>query len=132
MRYPHVGLVAITLLAVPAVGCHRQSTSEAPAAAQAAQSGVVRLVVDNENASDFDVFVIQEGGLRTRIGTANGVSVSQYTLRPDVWTAGAVRLVATPIGGGRTARSEPLNVLGGNTINFTIEPDARTSYATVR
>ena len=132
MWYARTGLVIVAMLSAGAVGCHRQQVPAASASAPAASSSTVALVVDNENFENFDVFLVQGSGMRTRLGMVSGAGTTSYTLAPDLWAGGTVRVVAKPIGGFGTARSDPLTVFGGSTITFTIEPDVSASYATVR
>jgi len=104
----------------------------AAASAPAAQGSAVRLVVDNDNTSSFDVYLVGGDGWRTRIGTVDPLATARYTLTPDVWRDGTIRVLATPLGRFGAARSDALLVSGGNTITFIIQPDLRASYATVR
>jgi hypothetical protein len=120
------------MLAIAAAGCHRQQTAAAPAAAPAAHGSPVHLVVDNNNVSDFDVFLVQGNGTRSRLGTVDGGQVDSYSLQSGLWTGPTVGIVATPIGGFGAARSGPLTVDPGDTITFTIQPNLGTSFATVK
>ena len=132
MWYARTGLLIAAMLCTGAVGCRRQQMAAAPASAPAAQGSTVRLVVDNENTSSFDLYVVNNDGWRTRMGTVDPLATAHYTLTPDLWSGGTVRVLATSLGAFGAARSDPLMVSGGNTITFIVQPDLRASYATVR
>ena len=132
MWYARTGILIAAMLCTGAVGCHRQQMAARSASAPAARGSTVRLVVDNDNTSSFDVFLISNDGWRTRMGTVDPLGTARYTVPPDLLAGGTVRVLATSLGGFGAARSDRLMVAGGDTITFIIEPDLRASYATVR
>jgi len=130
MRYMHAGMVALAMLSVSTVGCYRHRTYEAAVVAAPARGEKVLVTVDNNAVSDFDVFV-EADGTRSRLGTVQAGTESEYKVMPNPAT-GTVQLVATPLAGHGVARTGPLPVSSGSAINFTIQPNVRKSYATVQ
>jgi hypothetical protein len=119
--------VIASLLLSFAVGCHRGGFNNAPAGTQ----GAVRLVVQNQNFYDMDLYVVSEG-LPTRVGDVTGNSSASFTLDPSFFPSTELRIIATPVGGNGRASSGPLNVGPGQTIHFTIGSVLRQSSATIR
>ena len=130
MRYAPTGLLVAAMLSV-GTGCHRQQMA-APGAADAAPASAVHLVVENDNISDFNVFLVQNNGGRSPVGVVGGGETDSYTLRPTLWSGSTIGVVAMPFGGGGAARTGPLTVSPGDTVMFTITPDVRASFVTVR
>jgi hypothetical protein len=121
------------LLALSAFGCaHRGATATASSASQAQQQGTVAVQVHNQNTLDVDVFAVQSSGVRTRLGTVTSFSTKSFSLGPSVFGTGNVRIVADAIGSSGSATSGALSVFAGQTIDFTVMPSLRQSYATVR
>jgi hypothetical protein len=94
--------------------------------------GAITLTVRNDNFQDVNVYAIQDGGFSDHVGMVTGLGTAAFTLSPDLYATGTVRLVATPIGARGVARSGPLLVTPGNTIDFEIAADMRFSTASVR
>ena len=95
-------------------------------------AGSVAVIVTNNNLADVDVYAIADGGMRLRLGTVTAVSSATLTARPSMFATGTLRLVASPIGGRGLARTDPLLVAGGQTVNFTILPNLAASFGTVQ
>ena len=119
--------LASLLLSLTTAACHRGSFTNAPEGAK----GAVGVLVQNQNFSDMDLYVVSEG-LATRIGDVTGNSSARFTLDPSFFPTSELRLIATPVGGNGRASSGPLNVTSGQTITFTIAPVLRQSSATIR
>jgi hypothetical protein len=84
--------------------------------------GDAYLVVDNQSLTDYNMYIVPEGGLRTPIGDA--LSLHKTVIRvPDSWLGGSgtVQFVGLPKSvGPRTTRSERLHVAAGDTVALTI------------
>jgi hypothetical protein len=132
MRYARAGLFATAILFAATVGCYQHNTDEAPSAAQAPRGEVVRLTVDNQAISDFDLYAVADGEVGTRLGTIMADTENDYTLTSDRWKNGTISIVARALAGHGVARSGTLPVSGGNSVDFTIQPNLKKSYATVR
>jgi hypothetical protein len=90
------------------------------------------LVVQNNNFADLDVFAVRDGDVTTRLGMVTGESTARFAVDPSLFPTGQLGLVARPIGGSGVARSGPVLVSSGQIVTFTIEPDLRSSMATVQ
>jgi hypothetical protein len=126
-----LALAATVFAAVVTTACSRATRSADIASEIAPVGSAVRLHVNNNHFADMNVFVI-DGGMRTRVGFVPGESAADLPL--DRWyrPGTPMRLVASPIGGGGVAASDPVTLFGGETVTFTIQPDLVTSYASVR
>lgn len=120
-------VVASLLLSLVTAGCHRGGFANAPEGTQ----GAVGLVVQNQNFSDMDIYVVSEG-LATRVGDVTGNSTARFTLDPSFFPTNELRVIATPVGGNGRASSGALNVSPGQTIMFTVAPVLRQSSASIR
>jgi hypothetical protein len=79
--------------------------------------------VDNQAFPDMAIYVIESSGMRSRIGTATGNTVT--TLRIPSRLLGGVRSLrfqADPIGGNRAPISEEITLVPGEVITLTIPP----------
>lgn len=94
--------------------------------------GSIAVTVTNNNLADMDVYAIADGGLPIRLGTVTALSSTTFTARPSMFPTGTLRLAASPIGGSGVARSGPLLVTGGQSVNFTIQPDLAASFGMVQ
>lgn len=127
--------VAFALAVLAAGGlaaCVQQQGPPPGDGATTSKSGVATVVVRNDNASDVDVYVVQTGGVRFRLGTVTTAGTGTFTIDPSYFPNGQLGLLATPSTGTGVARPAPITVFGSRVIIFTIAPDIRTSYATVR
>jgi hypothetical protein len=127
-----IGLVALSL----GCGTGRSSpSSPAPqadsAAADASQQGSskTRVEIDNQNFSDMNVYLMDEG-TRVLLGSAAGLSKTTLLI-PAGATGGSwqVRLLADPIGGSTPIRTPSLLVAPGQSVYWTIGADAASSFA---
>jgi hypothetical protein len=124
-----LGLTLATALLT--VACARTMASPGANAATA-PSGAATVVVQNNNFSDVDVFTVQDGTVTTRLGMVTGGSTATFAVDPSFFPTGQLGLIATPIGGSGVARSGPVLVNSGKTVTFMIQPDLRSSMATVQ
>jgi hypothetical protein len=127
-----IGLVALSL------GCSagRSSPSSpapeagpAPAKAAASERSETRVDIDNQNFSDMNIYLVNEG-TRFFLGSATGLSKTTLLI-PAGATAGRwqVRLLADPIGGSSPIRTPALTVPPGQNVYWTIGADAASSFA---
>lgn len=98
----------------------------------AADEQAVSLVVRNDNYADLDVFAVSSDGQRTRVGMVNGNRTARFRLAPNITASGQVRIVAAPIGGRGSASTGTVNVIKGQTIQFTVAPVLSQSTVQVR
>ena len=104
-----------------------QDTTRA-ASAEAGRSKV-RVEIDNQNVSDMNVYLIDQG-TRVPLGWAPGLSKTTLLLPPGSLTASSqVRLVADPIGSARSIRTPALLVGPGQNVYWTIGTDPANSFA---
>ena len=92
----------------------------------------VAVTVTNNNLSDMKVYAVSDGGAPFRLGTVTALSSGTFTARRSMFTSGTLRLVASPIAGRGVARSGPLLVGAGRSVNFTIESNLAASFGTVQ
>jgi hypothetical protein len=80
--------------------------------------------VENNSFPDVDVYVVPEGGVRRRVGTAVGHTTTVLTLPKTVIFSGGSQLqfLVDPIGGGRESLSDKIYVLPGDEVTLTIPP----------
>jgi hypothetical protein len=122
----HLALLA----AVLAIGaCAKASTSAAGGTVSADVAESVSdetdatLRVDNRAFPDMAIYVIESSGMRSRIGTATGNTIT--TLRIPNRLLGGVRSLrfqADPIGGNRAPISEEITLVPGEVVTLTIPP----------
>jgi len=133
-----MGTIKIALLGLAALsgGCaasHPSPTPPAPkqeATTEAAPARTpVRVEIDNQNYSDMDVYLINNG-MHLLLGSAPGLS--KTTLSIPQGSAGGqlqVRLLADPVGGNVPIRTPALVVAPGQNVYWTIGSDPATSFA---
>lgn len=92
----------------------------------------VAVTVTNNNFDDMRVDAIADGGVPIRLGIVTALSSDTFTARRSMFPSGTLRLVASPIAGRGVARSGPLQVTGGESVNFTIQPNLAASFGTVQ
>jgi hypothetical protein len=110
-----VALALFTLLAV-ACGGRKQPSQEEP---------VTYVRVENQAFSDMTVYVVQEAGNRTRLGTVTGNSTMRLRLpRGIVFGPTSLRFLVDPIGSNRQAQSFSITVTPGDEVGLTIPPGA--------
>jgi hypothetical protein len=125
-------MLGVAMLALAGTGCARGSRTAAAEDGAAAGERSAMLVVKNNNPADVDVSVVEDAGVRRRLGMVRGGSTRRFPLDWTLLAPARLAVVATPIGGGGLARSGVLLVIPGETITFTVEPELSTSFATVR
>jgi hypothetical protein len=83
-----------------------------------------RVHVENRAFLDMNVYVISDGGGRTRLGTVTGNTDQDFVI-PDyiVGPANSVRFLVQPIGSNRAPISNSLSVRPGQTVTLTIPPN---------
>jgi hypothetical protein len=118
------------LAALLAIGaCAKASTSTAggtvsPDVAESVPDEThATLRVDNQAFPDMAISDIESSGMRSRIGTATGNTIT--TLRIPSRLLGGVRSLrfqADPIGGSRAPISEEITLVPGEVITLTIPP----------
>lgn len=97
-----------------------------------ASSGSVAVLVTNNNYADMKVYAVVGGGVPIRLGTVTGGSSMRFTAHRTLFPTGRLRLVASESGGHEVADSGLLDVDGGQSVTFTIQPHTVTSFAIVR
>ena len=90
------------------------------------------VIVRNNNFSDMNIYVVSAGGVSTRLGFVPGQRSARLKLPAWTITTGSVRIAADPIGSTAVVSSEPLSVMEGDVITFSIEQNVALSMATVR
>jgi len=79
--------------------------------------------IENTRFADMVVYVISEGGMRLRIGMANGNNDTVLRIPPTVVMSGAdLRFVLRPIGGGNEEVSDKIFVVPGDEVVLTLTP----------
>jgi hypothetical protein len=118
-----------------ACGASRSSTASPepkPAtAAEAAEPGQskTRVEIDNQNFSDMNIYLIDEG-TRVLLGSANGLSETTLLIPAGLARGNwEVRLLADPIGGAAPIRTPALLVAPGQSVYWTIGSDPANSFA---
>ena len=114
--------------AVLATACAKAATSTStgtldPAADSVPDATYGTLRVDNQAFNDMTIYVIEQSGARSRIGTATGNTTT--TLRiPNRLLGGArtLRFQADPIGGRDAPISQEITVIPGEVVVLTIPP----------
>jgi hypothetical protein len=135
MRTMQAGLIAIVALSF---GCSAGQSSPsspapqkgpAPAEAAASERGKTRVEIDNQNFSDMNIYLVDDG-VRVLLGSAAGLSKTMLLI-PDGATGGSwqVRLLADPIGGSSPIRTPELTVPPGQNVYWTIGADPASSFA---
>lgn len=83
-----------------------------------------RVHVENRAFLDMNVYVITDGGGRTRLGTVTGNTDQDFVI-PEyvVGPANSVRFLVEPIGSNRAPISNSLSVRPGETVTLTIPPN---------
>jgi len=91
-----------------------------PGSGSSNQNQPTVLQVDNQGFIDMDVFTLRSSQ-RVRLGTAPGVSKSNFTIPPSLVSGlTPLRFIADPIGGRRASVSQEITVAPGDTVVMTI------------
>jgi hypothetical protein len=82
-----------------------------------------RVRVENQAFLDMNVYVISDGGGRTRLGTVTGNTNHEFVI-PEyiIGPANTVRFLVEPIGSNHAPISNSLSVQPGQTVTLTIPP----------
>jgi hypothetical protein len=127
-----VGLVALSAAcgpsrSSPASPAPESGTASAETAEQA--SGKTRVEIDNQNFSDMNIYLIDQG-TRVLLGSANGLSKTTLLIPAGAGRSSwEVRLLADPIGGASPIRTPSLIVAPGQNVYWTIGSDPASSFA---
>jgi len=82
-----------------------------------------RVRVENQAFLDMNVYVISDGGSRTRLGTVTGSSNQEFVIPAYIiGPANSVRFLVEPIGSNRSPISNSLSVRPGQSVTLTIPP----------
>ena len=99
------------------------------AASAEAGDNRVRVEIDNQNTSDMDIYLVNQG-TRVPLGWALGLSKTTLLLPAGSLSASSqVRLLADPIGSARSIRTPTLIVGPGQNVYWTIGTDPANSFA---
>jgi hypothetical protein len=96
-----------------------------------AQDDAVQIEVTNNNWSDMTVYV-WHGSTRRRLGMVTTGNTGRFGLPAHLALANRLRLEAHPIGGGRSYRSDPIQVHGGERVILSIENHVAVSSLWIR
>ncbi|HYN81450.1 MAG TPA: hypothetical protein VES88_08110 [Gemmatimonadaceae bacterium] len=78
--------------------------------------------VENQATLDMNIYVIR-GSERIRLGTANGLNTSVFTIpRHVIFGATPLRFLADPIGSNRLPVSDEIVVTAGDQVTLRIPP----------
>lgn len=85
---------------------------------------VTRVRVENQAFLDMNVYVLSDGGGRTRLGTVTGNTNQEFVIPAYIiGPANSVRFLVEPIGSSRAPISNSLSVQPGQTVTLTIPPN---------
>lgn len=118
-------LVAALVLGAHACGGMRSGRTGTDGAA-------ATVVVENNSGQQMDLFVVSDGGSRTRVGTIEVVGTTTVTIPRTYFAVGRLNLLAVPFAGSGAARAGGLQVLAGDTVVFVIHSNLDLSRAYVR
>jgi hypothetical protein len=131
MKQAQILVVAAALLTCADTGCASAPRRRPDAEAVHLIGDALPLRVQNNMPTDMSVFIVVDGSWK-RIGFVAGHRSATFEIGAIERNGAPLRILATPVHGGGTARSDPLTVFPGQTVTFTIEPDLAHSVATVR
>jgi hypothetical protein len=115
-------------------GCARSRSSSPSAEAASPELGTdIPVEIQNRHWRDLTIYVVRQG-LRTRLGTvtANRTATLLISRGHMQGYRGDIRLVADPLGSGTSLTSEPIRVLPGQIIVWTLETDLTRSSIGLR
>lgn len=96
-----------------------------------AQAGPVLVEVTNHNVLDVTVFAV--GGSQTaRLGTVPTNATQTFEVPRALFLASGLRLLVDPVGSVEAALTDEVQVLPGDTVHLTVQPNLATSSTTVR
>ncbi|HKT59513.1 MAG TPA: hypothetical protein VJQ46_05655 [Gemmatimonadales bacterium] len=101
---------------------------DASAQANAPTREPIRVEIDNQNFSDMNIYLVNEG-THVLLGSVPGMSKTTLSLPPaSVSSAWQVRLMADPIGGSNPIRTPTVLVSPGQNVYWTIGSDPANSF----
>jgi hypothetical protein len=107
-------------LALPAAACSRAVQTQGSSSQTQERTTVV---VDNQASLDMNIYVIRDGGMRQRLGTATAHLKNTFTIPPTLlFGVTSLRFLADPIGSSRTPVSDDILVTPGDQVVLTIPP----------
>jgi hypothetical protein len=83
-------------------------------------SSATMLEVHNNSTLDMNIYAISDSGARDRIGTVTSLSDATFPLPTRLTTMLDLRLAADPVGSNRTAFSDRVTIVPGDTVVLEI------------
>ena len=81
------------------------------------------VIVDNQATLDMNIYVLQSGGARQRLGTATAHTRTTFTIPPRlIFGLTPLRFQADPIGASRAPISQEITVQAGDAVTLRIPP----------
>lgn len=125
MRYRNAVLGAVLAVVVSATGCGSAGKHTASNEFQAEKTV---LVVENNNWMDMNVYILRDGGMKSRLGSVPSLGRSKFTLSPAMLgSSGRLRIFADPVGSSVGYTSDPIVVTNGQEVRFKVENNLRMS-----
>jgi hypothetical protein len=126
--------MAVLATLIVATGCATTTSRGAQRQARAAEPAqTVRVVVDNQNWLDMNVYVQTESGARIRVGSVATGQTGVFTVRNTmIVLAGAFRIIGDPVGSPVTSQTPLLYVQPGGTAYWRIGNAESTSFYQIR
>jgi hypothetical protein len=115
-------ILTLASLALATAGCGRRHPS-----AYRAVPTEWSLTIENHHWLDVEVSVLHSGQ-STRVGLVTAASSQTFVLPSYLLGPGGdIRLVAMPIGGGRSIVTQLVTIGGGQSVEWTLERSLNTS-----
>ena len=96
-----------------------------------APAGPVLVEVTNHNVLDVTVFAVG-GGQTSRLGTVPTNATQTFEVSRALNLVSGLRLLVDPVGSVEAALTDDIQVLPGDTVYLTVQPNLATSFTTVR
>jgi hypothetical protein len=80
------------------------------------------LEVVNQSTLDMTIYAVSGSGIRDRMGTVTSLSTQRFEISPHLLNALDLRFAADPVGSSRTALTERLTIIPGETVVLEIPP----------
>jgi hypothetical protein len=81
------------------------------------------LMVDNRSTDMLRVYMYPSGGVRTRLGDAEALTITRLRIEGSLLRgAGDVQFVTEPIAGTGASRSQSIYVAPGDTVRLIVQP----------
>lgn len=107
-------IVALTMLAAACGGGRTLQNRES----------ATMLEVENQSTLDMTIYAISASGVRDRMGTVTALNTARFEIPSHLATALDLRFAADPVGSSRTAFSERVTLIPGETVVLQIPPAA--------